>query len=141
EVFSDMMDSMKFYSYNLMKMRMPISVLSIIVSILYFSIVPLLLGKTLGMHLFHMNFESENKILFSNYFIRSIFLTGSISFLISSIILYKLDYSSFYNVYLIISALNIGYNLANLIMIIARKNHRGLNDLFGGVSVVWRNLC
>ena len=138
KILAEVSDKSKKFGYHSLKLQMPISVLSIIISLLYFSFVPLFLcGKTLGMKIMKMEFVSDN-LSFNNYFIRGVFLTSSISFLISSIALYNMDYLKFYVVYLIICMIKFIYGLFNFIMIIGARNHRGLTDLIAGTEIVGR---
>lgn len=138
KVLSEVNDKTKKFGYKSLKMQMPISILSIIISLLYFAFCPLILsGQTLGMKLLKLKFVSDN-LNFNNYLIRSIFLTGCISFLASSIALYNMDYLKFYVVYLIICIVKFIYNLINFVMIVSTRNHRGLNDLIAGTEIVGR---
>lgn len=135
KIYDKVIKNTEKYNYNLLKIKMPISVVTLLVSLLYFMLVPLFKEKTIGMIILKLQYNSKESINFINLFLRTLPQIGAISFLMNSCLLYNFNYEDYTNFYIYISIIKILFNITNIIMIIVTKKHKAIYDMISGITV------
>lgn len=126
-------------SYDLSRATYLDSIVSIMVYLLYFVVLPLFMkGQTLGKKLMKVKIvKVDNKeVSANNLLLRALLLYGIAGSIINLVLLLLLSKSAYLNVAGNISMIFSLANLVSFFMIIARKDGRGLHDLLGSTKVI-----
>lgn len=124
---------------DLDKERIMYSVINSILIFIYFIFIPYFFdGKTLGKKVLKIKTIRNDKECLSlkNLVIKNMIDTGLMYMLFSSMLVYILPGTSYFIFTLCLSILQIGLIVASIIMIIKRKDKRGLNDILSGTKVI-----
>lgn len=126
-------------NYEVYKYRTYSSMFSATALILYFGILPLVMnGQTLGKKIMKLRVVSNNekKLNFWKYLIRIVILNNIWLSLINIGAVYVVSGVKFYYVTYVISMLSSLIYMLNLIMVMFRKDNRGLHDMVAGTKVI-----
>ena len=126
-------------NYEVYKYRTYSSMFSATALILYFGVLPLVMnGQTLGKKIMKLRVVSnnENKLNFWKYLIRIVILNNIWLSLINIGAVYVVSGVKFYYVTYVISMLSSLIYMLNLIMVMFRKDNRGLHDMVAGTKVI-----
>ena len=126
-------------NYEVYKYRTYSSMFSATALILYFGVLPLVMnGQTLGKKIMKLRVVSNNekKINFWKYLIRIVILNNIWLSLINIGAVYVVSGVKFYYVTYVISMLSSLIYMLNLIMVMFRKDNRGLHDMVAGTKVI-----
>ena len=132
----------KEYNYQLQKLGIYNSVITLIVTLLYFGIFQYFYkGKTVGKKLFHLKIVSINnkKITILKYILRSLIINNILLNAINLIILIYISKNNYERITNIISILVSLLEAITLYLVILRKDHRGLHDLIFKTKVITTN--
>ena len=135
---NDYKDEIIELNYEVYKYRTYSSMFSATALILYFGVLPLVMnGQTLGKKIMKLRVVSNNekKLNFWKYLIRIVILNNIWLSLINIGAVYVVSGVKFYYVTYVISMLSILIYMLNLIMVMFRKDNRGLHDMVGGTKV------
>ena len=135
----DYKDEIIELNYEVYKYRTYSSVFSAAALILYFGVLPLVMnGQTLGKKIFKLRVVSNNnkKLNFWKYLIRIVILNNIWLSLINVGAVYIVDGVKFYYVTYVISMISSLVYMLNLIMVMFRKDNRGLHDMVAGTKVI-----
>ena len=126
-------------NYEVYKYRTYRSMFSATALILYFGVLPLVMnGQTLGKKIMKLRVVSNNekKLNFWKYLIRIVILNNIWLSLINVGAVYVVSGVKFYYVTYVISMLSSLIYMLNLIMVMFRKDNRGLHDMVAGTKVI-----
>lgn len=126
-------------NYEVYKYRTYSSMFSATALILYFGVLPLVMnGQTLGKKIMKLRVISNNekKLNFWKYLIRIVILNNIWLSLINVGAVYVVSGVKFYYVTYVISMLSSLIYMLNLIMVMFRKDNRGLHDMVAGTKVI-----
>lgn len=126
-------------NYEVYKYRTYSSMFSATALILYFGVLPLVMnGQTLGKKIMKLRVVSNNekKLNFWKYLIRIVILNNIWLSLINVGAVYVVSGVKFYYVTYVISMLSSLIYMLNLIMVMFRKDNRGLHDMVAGTKVI-----
>ena len=126
-------------NYEVYKYRTYSSMFSATALILYFGVLPLVMnGQTLGKKIMKLRVVSNNekKLNFWKYLIRIVILNNIWLSLINIGAVYVVSGVKFYYVTYVISMLSSLIYMLNLIMVMFRKDNRGLHDIVAGTKVI-----
>lgn len=126
-------------NYEVYKYRTYSSMFSATALILYFGVLPLVMnGQTLGKKIMKLRVVSNNekKLNFWKYLIRIVILNNIWLSLINIGAVYVVSGVKFYYVTYVISMLSSLIYMLNLIMVMFRKDNRGLHDMVAGTKVI-----
>lgn len=126
-------------NYNLYKYRVVSSAISIGALILYFGIIQMILkGQTVGKKVMNLQVvsNSDKKLNIFNYLIRVIILNNVIFTVISMVAVYVVSGKNFYYVTYVVSLLQSMVYMVNILMVVMKKNNRGLHDILAGTKVI-----
>lgn len=126
-------------NYEVYKYRTYSSMFSATALILYFGVLPLVMnGQTLGKKIMKLRVISNNekKLNFWKYLIRIVILNNIWLSLINIGAVYVVSGVKFYYVTYVISMLSSLIYMLNLIMVMFRKDNRGLHDMVAGTKVI-----
>ncbi len=135
----DYKDEIIELNYEVYKYRTYSSVFSAAALILYFGVLPLVMnGQTLGKKVMKLRVVSYNdkKLNFWKYLIRIVILNNIWLSLINVGAVYIVDGVKFYYVTYVISMISSLVYMLNLIMVMFRKDNRGLHDMVAGTKVI-----
>ena len=135
----DYKDEIIELNYEVYKYRTYSSVFSAAALILYFGVLPLVMnGQTLGKKIMKLRVVSYNdkKLNFWKYLIRIVILNNIWLSLINVGAVYIVDGVKFYYVTYVISMISSLVYMLNLIMVMFRKDNRGLHDMVAGTKVI-----
>lgn len=135
----DYKDEIIELNYEVYKYRTYSSVFSAAALILYFGVLPLVMnGQTLGKKVMKLRVVSNNdkKLNFWKYLIRIVILNNIWLSLINVGAVYIVDGVKFYYVTYVISMISSLVYMLNLIMVMFRKDNRGLHDMVAGTKVI-----
>lgn len=135
----DYKDEIIELNYEVYKYRTYSSVFSAAALILYFGVLPLVMnGQTLGKKVMKLRVVSNNdkKLNFWKYLIRIVILNNIWLSLINVGAVYIVDGVKFYYVTYVISMISSLVYMLNLIMVMFRKDNRGLHDIVAGTKVI-----
>lgn len=135
----DYKDEIIELNYEVYKYRTYSSMFSATALILYFGVLPLVMnGQTLGKKIMKLRVVSNNekKLNFWKYLIRIVILNNIWLSLINIGAVYVVSGVKFYYVTYVISMLSSLIYMLNLIMVMFRKDNRGLHDMVAGTKVI-----
>ena len=135
----DYKDEIIELNYEVYKYRTYSSVFSAAALILYFGVLSLVMnGQTLGKKIMKLRVVSYNdkKLNFWKYLIRIVILNNIWLSLINVGAVYIVDGVKFYYVTYVISMISSLVYMLNLIMVMFRKDNRGLHDMVAGTKVI-----
>lgn len=138
----DYKDEIIELNYEVYKYRTYSSIISATALILYFGVVPLIMnGQTIGKKIMKLKIVSINdkKLNFWKYLIRIVILNNIWLSLINVGAVYIVSGVKFYYVTYVISMLSSLIYMLNLIMVMFRKDNRGLHDMVVGTKVIQVN--
>lgn len=136
---NDYKDEIIELNYEVYKYRTYNSMFSATALILYFGVLPLVMnGQTLGKKIMKLRVISNNekKLNFWKYLIRIVILNNIWLSLINIGAVYVVSGVKFYYVTYVISMLSSLIYMLNLIMVMFRKDNRGLHDMVAGTKVI-----
>ncbi len=136
---NDYKDEIIELNYEVYKYRTYSSMFSATALILYFGVLPLVMnGQTLGKKIMKLRVISNNekKLNFWKYLIRIVILNNIWLSLINIGAVYVVSGVKFYYVTYVISMLSSLIYMLNLIMVMFRKDNRGLHDMVAGTKVI-----
>lgn len=136
---NDYKDEIIELNYEVYKYRTYSSMFSATALILYFGVLPLVMnGQTLGKKIMKLRVISNNekKLNFWKYLIRIVILNNIWLSLINVGAVYVVSGVKFYYVTYVISMLSSLIYMLNLIMVMFRKDNRGLHDMVAGTKVI-----
>ena len=136
---NDYKDEIIELNYEVYKYRTYSSMFSATALILYFGVLPLVMnGQTLGKKIMKLRVVSNNekKLNFWKYLIRIVILNNIWLSLINVGAVYVISGVKFYYVTYVISMLSSLIYMLNLIMVMFRKDNRGLHDMVAGTKVI-----
>lgn len=136
---NDYKDEIIELNYEVYKYRTYSSMFSATALILYFGVLPLVMnGQTLGKKIMKLRVVSNNekKLNFWKYLIRIVILNNIWLSLINIGAVYVVNGVKFYYVTYVISMLSSLIYMLNLIMVMFRKDNRGLHDMVAGTKVI-----
>lgn len=136
---NDYKDEIIELNYEVYKYRTYSSMFSATALILYFGVLPLVMnGQTLGKKIMKLRVVSNNekKLNFWKYLIRIVILNNIWLSLINVGAVYVVSGVKFYYVTYVISMLSSLIYMLNLIMVMFRKDNRGLHDIVAGTKVI-----
>lgn len=136
---NDYKDEIIELNYEVYKYRTYSSMFSATALILYFGVLPLVMnGQTLGKKIMKLRVVSNNekKLNFWKYLIRIVILNNIWLSLINVGSVYVVSGVKFYYVTYVISMLSSLIYMLNLIMVMFRKDNRGLHDMVAGTKVI-----
>lgn len=139
---NDYKDEIIELNYEVYKYRTYSSMFSATALILYFGVLPLVMnGQTLGKKIMKLRVVSNNekKLNFWKYLIRIVILNNIWLSLINVGAVYVVSGVKFYYVTYVISMLSSLIYMLNLIMVMFRKDNRGLHDMVAGTKVILVN--
>ena len=127
-------------NYDIYRYRTVNSAISIVCLVLYFGLYEYARnGRTLGqkaMRLKVVDKKTMERAGFINYAIRIVVLNNIVFTIIAMALVYLLNAKAFYYSAYIISLLQSGILLVNVIMIVMRNDRRGLHDMLSNTIVV-----
>ncbi len=127
-------------NYNVNKYKVISSSISIGSNLLYFVILQWALkGQTLGKKIMKIRVVAKNenkKLNIGNYLLRSIILNNVIFSIILIVFVYLMSARSYYTLCLIISYLQLLVMAIIMLMVVLRKDYRGLHDVIAGTKVI-----
>lgn len=135
----DYKDEIIDINYDVYKCRVVSSVISASVMILYFGVLPLVMnGQTLGKKIMKLSIVSvkDKKLSFWTYLLRIVILNNIWLSLLNVGAVYVCKGISFYYVTYVISILTSLIYMLNLIMVMFRRDNRGLHDIICGTQVI-----
>lgn len=124
---------------DLDKARIMYSVINAVLIFIYFIFIPYFFdGKTLGKKIFKIKTIRNDKECLSlkNLVIKNMIDTGLLYMLFSLTLIYILPSTSYFISTLFLAIFQIGLVIASVVMIIVRKDKRGLNDILSGTKVI-----
>lgn len=136
---NDYKDEIIELNYEVYKYRTYSSMFSATALILYFGVLPLVMnGQTLGKKIMKLRVISNNekKLNFWKYLIRIVILNNIWLSLINIGAVYVVSGVKFYYITYVISMLSSLIYMLNLIMVMFRKDNRGLHDMVAGTKVI-----
>lgn len=136
---NDYKDEIIELNYEVYKYRTYSSMFSATALILYFGVLPLVMnGQTLGKKIMKLRVVSNNekKLNFWKYLIRIVILNNIWLSLINIGAVYVVSGVKFYYATYVISMLSSLIYMLNLIMVMFRKDNRGLHDMVAGTKVI-----
>lgn len=136
---NDYKDEIIELNYEVYKYRTYSSMFSATALILYFGVLSLVMnGQTLGKKIMKLRVVSNNekKLNFWKYLIRIVILNNIWLSLINVGAVYVVSGVKFYYVTYVISMLSSLIYMLNLIMVMFRKDNRGLHDMVAGTKVI-----
>lgn len=136
---NDYKDEIIELNYEVYKYRTYSSMFSATALILYFGVLPLVMnGQTLGKKIMKLRVVSNNekKLNFWKYLIRIVILNNIWLSLINVGAVYVVSGVKFYYVTYVISMLSSLIYMLILIMVMFRKDNRGLHDMVAGTKVI-----
>ena len=116
------------------------NVISIICLVLYFGLFEFLAnGQTLGQRCMKLRIvkrDTSSRASIWNYGIRIIILNNIVFTILAMVLVFLLDAKPFYYSASVISLIQNGVLLLNIIMVVMRNDHRGLHDILSNTIVI-----
>ena len=141
--FSVYFNQASLITKDLDEARIMYSVLNAILIFIYFIFIPYFYdGKTLGKKIFKIKTVRNDKTCLSlkNLVIKNMIDTGLLYMLVSIALIYILPGTSYFILTLVLSAIQLALVVASIIMIVVRKDKRGLNDILSETKVIEDNI-
>lgn len=135
----DYKDKIIELNYDIYKYRVVSNIISVISLVGYFGILQMVMnGQTVGKKVLKIKVVSNNgkKLNFGNYFLRTLILNNIFFTVINMIAVYILKGSNFYYFTYIVNMLQSTIYMILIIMMVLRKDNRGLHDLLAGTKVI-----
>lgn len=128
---------------DLDKARIMYSVINGVLIFIYFIFIPYFFdGKTIGKKILKIKTirNDQEYLSLKNLVIKNMIDTGLMYMLFSLMLIYILPGTSYFTFTLFLSIFQIGLIITSFIMIIKRKDKRGLNDILSGTKVIENNI-
>ena len=126
--------------YNVNKYNVVRSGISVGCTILYFALLQLLLdGQSLGKKIMKIKVvanREDKKLNFGNYLIRTVILNNVIFSILFIVGIYLFDASIYYSYSMVVSYLQMFVLTVIMLMVVLRKDFRGLHDFAAGTKVI-----
>lgn len=132
-------DTIISLNYDLYKYKVVSNGLSVVFLIGYFGVFQMLnKGQTVGKKLMKIKVVSNNnkKLTFINYLIRIVILNNIVFTILNIVLVYVLKENTFYYTTYICSLLSSLVYLVNIMMVILKRDNRGLHDMLANTKVV-----
>lgn len=121
------------------KERILYSLINAVYIIVYFVIIPFKTKKTFGMYLMGLKYESKDgKFSVDDLLVRSMITCGLLYLLASLVLIYVLPSIAYFLTNIIFAIIQISLVVISFFMVLYRKDHRGLQDLWSR-TVITRN--
>jgi len=134
------LESVNDISYTLNKESIAESIVSVVISTIYFVVIAYYLnGQTPGKKLMKLRIVStkkDKKLTMNNFLIRGLIVDSILLNIISIIIILTLKKSTYLSIYNVISNIFSFIYIATFVMILFRQDGRGLHDLIAKTKVV-----
>jgi len=134
------LESVNDISYTLNKESIAESIVSVVISTIYFVVIAYYLnGQTPGKKLMKLRIVStkkDKKLTMNNFLIRGLIVDSILLNIISIIIILTLKKSTYLSIYNVISNIFSFIYIATFVMILFRQDGRGLHDLIAGTKVI-----
>lgn len=140
--FSIYVDQAALIFHDLDKERAMYSVINAILIFIYFIFIPYFFdGKTLGKKILKIKTIRNDKECLSlkNLVVKNMIDTGLMYMLFSLVLMYILPSIPYFICTFVLSILQICLIIISIVMIIKRKDKRGLNDILSGTKVIEDN--
>ena len=113
------------------KERILYSLINAVYIIVYFVIIPFKTKKTFGMYLMGLKYESKDgKFSVDDLLVRSMVTCGLLYLLASLVLIYVLPSIAYFLTNIIFAIIQISLVVISFFMVLYRKDHRGLQDLW-----------
>ena len=113
------------------KERILYSLINAVYIIVYFVIIPFKTKKTFGMYLMGLKYESKDgKFSVDDLLVRSMITCGLLYLLASLVLIYVLPSIAYFLTNIIFAIIQISLVVISFFMVLYRKDHRGLQDLW-----------
>ena len=113
------------------KERILYSLINAFYIIVYFVIIPFKTKKTFGMYLMGLKYESKDgKFSVDDLLVRSMITCGLLYLLASLVLIYVLPSIAYFLTNIIFAIIQISLVVISFFMVLYRKDHRGLQDLW-----------
>ena len=126
--------------YNVNKYNVVRSGISIVCTLLYFGVLQFAMkGQTLGKKIMKIRVvanRDDKKLNVGNYLIRSVILNNIVFSILFIVGIYLLDASGYYSFSSIVSYLRMLVLTIIMLMVVLRKDFRGLHDFAAGTKVI-----
>ena len=126
--------------YNVNKYNVIRSGISIVCTLLYFGVLQFAMkGQTLGKKIMKIRVVANNdnkKLNVGNYLIRSIILNNVIFSILFIVGIYVFDADEYYSYSMVVSYLQMLVLTIIMLMVVLRKDFRGLHDFAAGTKVI-----
>lgn len=119
--------------------RIMYSVINAVLIFIYFIFIPYFFdGKTIGKKILKIKTirNDQECLSLKNLVVKNMIDTGLMYMLFSLMLIYILPGTSYFTFTLFLSIFQIGLIIASFVMIIKRKDKRGLNDILSGTKVI-----
>lgn len=140
EITSDKyIEDSKDISYDVNKLGVSISIIMLAVTTIYFVVVQYYNnGQTIGKKIMKLKIEpySDKKLTMNNFLIHSVIVNSILLNLISIVMIVFVSKDVYLNIYDYISYIFTGLNIIILVMILYRKDGRGLHDILANTKVI-----
>lgn len=127
-------------SYNVNKYKVVSSSISLVATFLYFAIVQWAMnGQTLGKKIMKIRVvanKEDRKLNVGNYMLRSIILNNVIFSIMLIVGVYVFKANVYYNFMSVVSYLQLLVTTIIMLMVVLRKDFRGLHDFVAGTKVI-----
>ena len=126
-------------NYKIAEYKVVNSSISVVSLIIYFVIIQYFLkGQTIGKKILKLRIVSnkDKELNIGNYFVRSLILNNIIFSIILIGGVYLLGKTSYYNLSMVISYLQLLVMSIIILMVVLRKDNRGLHDIIAGTKVI-----
>lgn len=127
-------------SYNVNKYKVVSSSISLVATFLYFAVLQWALkGQTLGKKIMKIRVVANNedkKLNVGNYMLRSIILNNIVFSIILIVGVFIFKANGYYNLMSVVSYLQLLVTTVIMLMVVLRKDFRGLHDFVAGTKVI-----
>ena len=119
------------------KERILYSLINAVYIIVYFVIIPFKTKKTFGMYLMGLKYESKDgKFSVDDLLVRSMITCGLLYLLASLVLIYVLPSIAYFLTNIIFAIIQISLVVISFFMVLYRKDHRGLQDLWSRAIII-----
>ena len=119
------------------KERILYSLINAVYIIVYFVIIPFKTKKTFGMYLMGLKYESKDgKFSVDDLLVRSMITCGLLYLLASLVLIYVLPSIAYFLTNIIFAIIQISLVVISFFMVLYRKDHRGLQDLWSRTIII-----